>query len=108
MNSEEVIKEKLEFLKLEYGQLKSHNDHLEELEWKVRQLSITLWLASISVGADRQRIVYCLAHSASLTFEPLEPPEHRLPFGGKSRQHIVYLSPICRGYLPRNSPQMVA
>lgn len=25
MNSEEVIKEKLEFLKLEYGQLKSHS-----------------------------------------------------------------------------------
>lgn len=56
MNSQEIIKEKLEFLKLEYQQLKTHNDNLEELEWKVRQLSITLWLASMGVGLGLQGV----------------------------------------------------
>jgi hypothetical protein len=56
MNSDEVIHERLEFLKLEYQQLKSHNDHLENAEWRVRQLSITLWLAAVAVGLGLQGV----------------------------------------------------
>ena len=35
MNSDEVLKERLEFLKLEYQQLRTHIQHLENAEWRV-------------------------------------------------------------------------
>ena len=56
MTPDEIIHEKLEFIKIEYQQLKSHNDFLEDAEWKVRQLSMTLWLASVGVGLGLQGI----------------------------------------------------
>ena len=47
---DEVIKERLEFLKLEYQQIGSKLQHLENLEWRIRQFSLTLWLVALGVG----------------------------------------------------------
>lgn len=46
----EIIKERLEFLKLEYQQLRSWIQHLENTELRMRQFSLTLWLISLGVG----------------------------------------------------------
>jgi len=47
---DEVIKEKLEFLKLEYQQLISEIEHLENVAWRIRQFSLSLWLVALGVG----------------------------------------------------------
>lgn len=51
---DEVTKQRLEFLKQEQSQLFSHNEHLEQIEWQTRSLSVTLWLASVAVGMGLQ------------------------------------------------------
>jgi len=56
MKADEIIRERIEFLKLEYQQLREHAAHLEEAEWKVRQLCITLWLATLGVGLGLQGV----------------------------------------------------
>jgi uncharacterized membrane protein len=53
---EEIIRQRVDFLKIEYEQLREHNDHLENAEWKVRQLCITLWLATLGVGLGLQGV----------------------------------------------------
>jgi len=47
---DEVIKERLEFLKLEYQQLISQLQHIANIRWRIRQLSLTLWLIALGVG----------------------------------------------------------
>lgn len=70
--SEYIIKERVEFLKLEYEKLQSHLEFLEESEWKVRQLSISLWLAAAGVGLGLQGIIpnnfYILVISVFIPF----------------------------------------
>jgi len=56
MKDDEIIRERIEFLKLEYQQLREHAAHLEEAEWKVRQLCVTLWLATLGVGLGLQGV----------------------------------------------------
>lgn len=72
MNNDDIIKERVEFLKLEYQKLQSHMEYLEESEWKVRQLSISLWLAAAGVGLGLQGIVpknlYILVISVFIPF----------------------------------------
>ena len=47
---DDFIKERLEFLKLEYQQIGNKLQHLENMEWRIRQFSITLWLVALGVG----------------------------------------------------------
>jgi len=47
---DELIKERLEFLKLEFQQLVGQVQHGENKGWRIRQFSITLWLVSLGVG----------------------------------------------------------
>jgi hypothetical protein len=47
---DEVIKERLEFLKLEYQQLISQLQHRADIRWRIRQLSLTLWLVALGAG----------------------------------------------------------
>lgn len=54
MTADDIIRERVEFLKLEYQQIREHNAHLENAEWTVRQLSFTLWLAAVAVGLGLQ------------------------------------------------------
>ena len=37
MQPNEIIQERVEFLKLEYQHLQSHQEHLENAEWKVAE-----------------------------------------------------------------------
>jgi hypothetical protein len=60
MSEDEAIQQRVEFLKLEYGQLIQQVTHLENLEWRIRQTSITLWLASLAVGLGFQGRAYDL------------------------------------------------
>ncbi|NLE43830.1 MAG: hypothetical protein GX620_03830 [Chloroflexi bacterium] len=57
METDVAVRERLEFLKLEYGYLQAHQEHLENAEWKSRQLSVTLWLAAMGVGLGLQGVV---------------------------------------------------
>lgn len=72
MTPDEIIREKIDFIKIEYQQLKSHSDFLEDNEWKIRQFSITLWLASVAVGLGLQGITssnfYILLISAAIPY----------------------------------------
>ena len=72
MESKEIIKQKIDFIKTEYQQLHAHLDFLEDSEWKIRQLSITLWLASAGVGLGLQGFTtnnfYILLVSALIPF----------------------------------------
>ncbi len=73
MGEEETLtRARLEFLKLEYSHLQAHLEHLENAEWKVRQLSITLWLAAVGVGLGLQgsieNAIYILLISIFIPF----------------------------------------
>lgn len=72
METEGISRARLEFLKLEYTHLQSHLEHLENAEWKVRQLSITLWLAALGVGLGLEgtikNAVYILIISVFIPF----------------------------------------
>ena len=96
MNEENVIQQRLEFLKLEYGQLIQQAVHLENLEWRIRQTSITLWLASLAVGLGLQGRSYDLNLLIASGIVPciflfLDARIYRWISHGKSRRKQVEL-----------------
>lgn len=84
MNKTEIVNEKLDVLKLEISILNQRQASAVDRLWKIRQISLTLWLATIGVGLgivskDGQPNIAFLALSALIPvwFSIIDSRNHR-------------------------------